>query len=132
MKITGTIVSYSCARMYRNLVSKGNDKSSMGAIAIEEALADQSDAALSTASGATGIEEEADYVQFMLGYTLVKGWVWRSLFGNGDDVEVVMPDRCFAVRPANLRPMRYANVLRLHLSLGAPNGLAPVFSCCDW
>lgn len=88
IKISGRITSYICTREYANFVFTENDQNSIGAIAIAAALAGQSGAALSTAASASSMEEEADYVQFNLGDKPVKGWVWRSPFKNGDDVEV--------------------------------------------
>ena len=60
----------------------------MGVVAIAAALAGLSGQAMATASNATSMEEEADHVQFRLDGQLVKGWVWRSPFKEGDVVEV--------------------------------------------
>lgn len=34
------------------------------------------------------MDEEADYVEFVLEGQPIKGWVWRSPFQEGDEVEV--------------------------------------------
>lgn len=80
-KVTGTIASYTCTRGQANFVYSGRDQNLLGTIARAAALA--------TASSASDMEEEADHVDFMLGDSNVKGWVWRSPFKNGDHVEVV-------------------------------------------
>jgi hypothetical protein len=51
-------------------------------------LAGQSGQAISTASNASNTEEQADYLQFTLNGVTVKGWVWRSPFKEGDNVDV--------------------------------------------
>jgi hypothetical protein len=43
---------------------------------------------MSTASSASDVEEEADYIEFTVGKKEVRGWVWRSPFKNGDEVEI--------------------------------------------
>jgi hypothetical protein len=43
---------------------------------------------MSTAANATAMEEEADYLQFFVNGQPVRGWVWRSPFREGDEVEV--------------------------------------------
>ncbi|WP_175023211.1 putative type VI secretion system effector [Rugamonas rivuli] len=42
------------------------------------------------ASNASAADEEADYVEFELEGNLIKGWLWRSPFANGDYVEVAV------------------------------------------
>jgi hypothetical protein len=64
------------------------DQTRMGVVAIAAALSGLSGQAMVTASNATSMEEEADHVQFRLDGQLVKGWVWRSPFKEGDVVEV--------------------------------------------
>lgn len=60
----------------------------MGIIAIAASVAGLNGQAVSAASNASCLEEEADYVQFALNGLKIKGWVWRSPFKNCDSVEV--------------------------------------------
>jgi hypothetical protein len=88
VKITGKITAHQCARKSASFVFTENDQNKMGVIAIAAALAGLGGQAVAVASNATCVEEEADYVQFKLNGILVQGWVWRSPFAEGDDVQV--------------------------------------------
>ncbi|PHV09631.1 putative type VI secretion system effector [Chitinimonas sp. BJB300] len=88
VKLTGSITGYSCRRESASFVFTESDQTKMGVIAIGAAMAGLGGQAISTAANATSMEEEADYVQFSLNGQPVKGWVWRSPFKNGDEVEV--------------------------------------------
>lgn len=88
-KLTGRISSYNCVRESASFVLSPTDQKTMGAIAVAASLAGLSGSAIAVASNAASVEEEADYVQFQLDDHSLKGWVWRSPFENGDEVEVV-------------------------------------------
>jgi len=65
------------------------------------------------------VEEEADHVEFSLDGKPVSGWVWRSPFAEGDEVEVVAEregDRYAAV--AITRPADRMIAMYPHLSRG--------------
>jgi hypothetical protein len=88
IKLTGTIKNYKCTREVANFVFTDSDRTKMGVIAIAAGIAGLGGAAVATASNATSTEEEADYVEFDLDEQPVKGWIWRSPFKEGDQVEV--------------------------------------------
>ena len=88
VKLSGTISNYKCTRAEASFVFTDSDRNKLGVIAIAAGLAGLSGPAISTATSATSVEEEADYVEFDLNGKPVKGWVWRSPFKEGDAVEV--------------------------------------------
>jgi hypothetical protein len=88
VKLSGKITGYHRRREMASFVFRKTDQTRMGVVAIAAALAGLSGQAMATASNATSMEEEADHVQFRLDGQLVKGWVWRSPFKEGDVVEV--------------------------------------------
>lgn len=88
IKLAGRISEYRCSRGIASFVLSANDQSRMGAVAIAASLAGISGPAIATAANVSSVDEEADYVEFMLDDNAVKGWVWRSPFKNGDDVEI--------------------------------------------
>ncbi|MCB4359495.1 putative type VI secretion system effector [Quatrionicoccus australiensis] len=88
VKLSGTIRNLKVARDTASFVFTESDQSKMGVIAIAAALADMGGQAMSTASNAGAMEEEADYLEFDLDGKPVKGWVWRNPFREGDVVEV--------------------------------------------
>ena len=87
--LSGVISDYRCSRKSANFVFSDADKSSLGVIAVAASLAGASGLAASTAASATA-EEEADYLEFTLNGYQIKGWVWRSPFENGDNVELIV------------------------------------------
>jgi len=86
--IKGVIRGYQCSRRRASFVLTTADRSAMGMIAIAAGAAGLSGPAISTAANATDAEEEADYLEFELNGQSIKGWVWRSPFKEGDEVEV--------------------------------------------
>ncbi|WP_152808254.1 putative type VI secretion system effector [Rugamonas rivuli] len=88
IKLTGRISDYRVSRESASFVFTESDQTKLGVVAIAAALAGMGGQAMSTTSNATALEEEADYVEFNLGEKIVKGWLWRSPFKNGDYVEV--------------------------------------------
>lgn len=86
--IKGRITNYKRKREEANFVFTDDDREGLGVIAIAAGLVGLSGQAISTASAAASAEEEADYLEFEIDDNPVKGWVWRSPFKEGDDVEV--------------------------------------------
>jgi hypothetical protein len=87
VKISGKIENYRCTRGRASFVFTENDRTKLGVIAVAASLAGLGGQAISTASYVTDNEEDADYVEFDLNGSPVKGWVWRSPFKDGDEVE---------------------------------------------
>lgn len=88
VKIRGHIAGYHCRRDTASFVFTESDQTKMGVIAIGAAMVGLGGQAISAAANATSMEEEADYLQFTLNGLPMKGWVWRSPFKVGDEVEV--------------------------------------------
>lgn len=87
-KLSGEISHYQCTRASANFVFTENDRQKLGVIAIGAALAGMGAQAASATASASAMEEQADYIEFTLNGDLVKGWVWRSPFWEGDTVDV--------------------------------------------
>ena len=87
-KLSGRIQGYKRRREAASFVFSDADQNKMGAIAVAASLVGLGGAAVATAANATNVEEEADFVEFSLDGMPVKGWVWRSPFNEGDEVEV--------------------------------------------
>jgi len=88
VKLSGTIRNYRCTRASASFVFTDDDRYALGVVAVAAGLAGLSGQAIATASAAASADEEADYVEFELDGQPVKGWVWRSPFKEGDQVEV--------------------------------------------
>jgi len=88
VKLIGTIRNYKATRAEASFVFTDSDQTKLGVIAIAAGIAGLSGPAISTASYAASTVETADYVEFELDGNPVKGWVWRSPFKEGDQVEV--------------------------------------------
>lgn len=86
-KISGTISNFTCTRGVASFVFSETEHTAIGVVAIAASLVGASGQAASTAM--TDGLEEADFLEFTLDGQPVKGWVWRSPFNDGDDVEVV-------------------------------------------
>jgi hypothetical protein len=89
-KISGKIKNYVKTRDDAIFVFTENDKNAMGVVAISAALAGLGGQATSVAANASSMEESADYVEFEVNTNTIKGWLWRSPFGDGDDVHVAV------------------------------------------
>lgn len=87
--LSGRIDSYKCTRSSASFFLSRRDQRGMGAIAVAASIAGLSGADTATAANSINVDEEADFVEFILGTNRVEGWVWRSPFKDGDDVEVV-------------------------------------------
>jgi hypothetical protein len=88
VKLSGKITSYRCIRRSASFIYSQSDQSKMGGIAIAAALTGMGGQAASNATYANSMEETADYIEFNLKSFLVKGWVWRSPFKEGDIVDI--------------------------------------------
>lgn len=93
VKLTGRITSYKCKRERASFLFAETDRTKMGVVAIAASLAGAGGQAMATAANATALEEEADFIEFLLDDKAVKGWVWRSPFKEGDEVEVAAERR---------------------------------------
>jgi hypothetical protein len=88
VKLTGTIRDLKVTRTSASFVFTESDQTKMGVIAIAAAIAGLGGQAMATASNASAMEEEADYLEFDLDGQHVKGWVWRNPFREGDAINV--------------------------------------------
>lgn len=89
IKLSGTIKSYHQSREEASFVLTRNDKRKMGIVSVALAAAGMGGQAIATAANSSHIEEEADRVSFELDGKKMQGWLWRSPFKEGDEVEVV-------------------------------------------
>ncbi len=88
VKLSGIITNLKVTRDNASFLFTQSDQSKIGVIAIAASFAGLGGQAISTASNASSMEEEADYLEFNLNDQLVKGWVWRNPFKEGDVVTV--------------------------------------------
>jgi hypothetical protein len=88
IKLAGKMSNYQVSRQEASFIFTDGDKNTLGVIAIAASLAGMGGQAISVASNATSTAEEADYVKFNLGDKALQGWLWRSPFREGDEVEV--------------------------------------------
>ena len=88
-KLSGTICNLKVTRDSASFFFTRDDQMKMGVVAIAAAMAGLGGPAIASASNASAVDEEADYLEFNLNGQLVKGWVWRNPpFKNGDVVDV--------------------------------------------
>lgn len=85
--LEGEISQYRYQVKQANFMLTENENSKMGVVALVAAAMGEGAAAAGTMSQ-TNQNEEAYYVEFNLGDKRCKGWVWVSLFENGDFVKV--------------------------------------------
>jgi hypothetical protein len=116
--LKGRITNYKRKREEASFVFTDDDREGLGAIAMAASLAGLSGQAISTASAAASAEEDADYLEFEIDGKPVKGWVWRSPFREGDDVEIAVEWRgehyelCAIARPADQMVALYPHCSR--------------------
>lgn len=119
VRLTGVIADYKVMRAGASFVFTDGDCNALGVVAVAAAIAGLSGAAISTAANATNAEEDADYVEFNLGGNAVRGWVWRSPFKEGDEVEVAADRRADYYEVAGIaRPLDRIVALYPHCSRG--------------
>ena len=88
IKLSGRIANYRCTRGHASFFFTEGDQNTMGVVAVAAAAAGLGGPAMGVAVNASSMEEAAHYVEFELDGQPVKGWVWRSPFQEGDEVEV--------------------------------------------
>lgn len=88
VKINGTVRNLRVTRASASFVFTESDQTKMGIAAVAAAIAGLDGPAMATASNASAVEEEADYLEFELDGHPVKGWVWRNPIHEGDEVSV--------------------------------------------
>ncbi|ELX11457.1 hypothetical protein Jab_1c00400 [Janthinobacterium sp. HH01] len=88
IKLSGKISDYIVTRDRASFVFTESDQTKLGVIAIAASLVGMGGQAMSVASSTTSMEEDADYVQFTVNGKMIKGWLWRSPFKNGDEVDI--------------------------------------------
>lgn len=88
LKLSGIIQNLTTTHAEANFFFTQADKHRFGAVAIASAAAGLGAEAVLMASYATSMEEKADYIEFELEEKLCKGWVWRSPFDEGDQVNI--------------------------------------------
>ena len=119
VKLTGTIENYRVTRVAASFVFTDTDRTKLGVTAIAAGIAGLIGPAIATAANAASAEEDADYVEFDLDGKSIKGWVWRSPFNDGDDVEVAAEWRDGHYETAGIaRPADRTIALYPHCSRG--------------
>lgn len=93
VKLSGAIRNLKVTRASASFVFTESDQTSMGVVTFAAAIAGLGGQAMATASNASALEDEADYLEFELDGQLVKGWVWRNPFREGDEVSVAAEQR---------------------------------------
>ena len=115
-KLSGTICNLKVTRDSASFFFTRDDQMQMGGVAIAAAIAGLGGPAIASASNASAVDEEADYLEFDLNGQSVKGWVWRNPpFKNGDVVDVAaqfVGDHC-AVGHGQRRLLDHHHVVRL-------------------
>lgn len=93
VNLSGTLRNLRVTRASASFVFTESDQTKMGVVAVAAAVAGIGGQAMATASNASAMEEEADYIEFDLDGHVVKGWVWRNPFKDGDVVSVAAEPR---------------------------------------
>ena len=88
VKLSGTIKDLKVTRSSVSFVFTSSDQSKLGMLAVAAALAGLDGQAATAAHHAGDLEEPAEHLEFELDGQLVKGWVWRNPFKEGDVVSV--------------------------------------------
>ncbi|MDN7560433.1 putative type VI secretion system effector [Burkholderia orbicola] len=87
--LRGRIRNLRKIRRNRDFVFTAADRAKMGATAITAGLAGLGGIATGLSGMAIDTTEEADLLEFDLDGKPVRVWVWKSVFNEGDEVEVV-------------------------------------------
>ncbi|MQA22811.1 putative type VI secretion system effector [Rugamonas rivuli] len=152
IKLSGQISHYKKSRQRASFVFSPSDRTKMEVIAVAAALVGMGGQAMSVASNATSMEEEADFVQFKLNGNVVGGgWLWRSPFADGDEVVVAAEwqsdhyelfgvarptDRTIALYPhcsrARTKHIRNAVKWWLIVSIAIEVGISTIFLMGGW
>lgn len=87
--LRGRISNFRKTRRSQDFFFTDADRAKMSATAIAAGLAGLGGIAVGLSGVAMDTTEEADLLEFDLDGTLIKAWVWQSVFADGDEVEVV-------------------------------------------
>jgi hypothetical protein len=142
VKLSGKIVDYETQRRRASFALTDADHARIGmqATAVAALQPNQKDLIIDRNRSTSVIEDDVDYVRFTLDGQPVKGWMWRSPFKEGDEIEAVAQwqgehyeayaiarpaDKTFASYPhcSRGRAAHLKNVLKWYAGLG----LAGVF-----
>ncbi|UXY16947.1 hypothetical protein N8I74_08025 [Chitiniphilus purpureus] len=128
--LRGKITNLRKTRESASFFFTDSDQTAMGVVAVAAAAVGLGSQAIAVASATTSIEEEADYLEFELDGRDVRGWVWRSPFSEGDEVEaVVEKEGGHYVAYAIARPSDRTIALYPHCSRGK---LAHIKNAVKW
>lgn len=86
VKLSGVISGYHRRREVGTFFLSPSTQTNLGVATITAAVLSLSD---SSTPSAGDMEEEADHISFWIDGKSIQGWVWRSPFKTGDEVEVV-------------------------------------------
>jgi len=89
-KLSGRIKNYKVSRETASFFFTQNDQRNLSIFAVASAAAGLAGQAAILANYSASMEEEADQVQFELSGHWISGWLWRSPFKEGDEVEVAV------------------------------------------
>ncbi|UXY16946.1 hypothetical protein N8I74_08020 [Chitiniphilus purpureus] len=118
--LRGKITNLRKTRESASFFFTDSDQTAMGVIAVAAAAAGLGSQAVAVASASTSVDEEADYLEFEIDGLDIRGWVWRSPFKEGDEVEVaVEKEGGHYVAFAMMRPSDRTIALYPHCSRGA-------------
>jgi hypothetical protein len=87
--LNGHIQNLRKTRRHQDFFFTAADRAKMGATAIAAGLAGLGGVATGLSGMSMDTTEEADLLEFELDGMPVRAWVWRSVFNEGDEVEVV-------------------------------------------
>jgi hypothetical protein len=87
-KISGQMMNYRCTRSSASFIFTKNDQHTMRVVAVAATVAGIGGQAFSVAGYSSGMDETAEFLEFSLDGYLLKGWVWRSPFREGDIIDV--------------------------------------------
>ncbi len=119
VKLSGRIENYKCTRASASFVFTPADRTTMGAVAVAAGAAGLGGQAVALAANSGSLEEDADFIEFTLDGTTIEGWVWRSPFKEGDEVEVAAERRGNAFEAFGVaRPADKTIALYPHCSRG--------------
>ncbi len=88
--LQGKIQNLTTTRAKSSFLLSDRDKGIFGTIAAVAGATGQAGAAAGVAQSTSQMLEEADIVRFDIDGETVEGWLWRSPFKEGDQVEVVV------------------------------------------
>ncbi|MDB5777004.1 MAG: hypothetical protein JWP38_3137 [Herbaspirillum sp.] len=137
VKLSGKIAAYEKQRRRASfaLTDAAHARIGMQATAVAALQPNQKDLIIDRTRNTSAIEDDVDYVQFMLDDRPAKGWMWRSPFNDGDEIEAVAQwqgehyevyaiarpaDKTFASYPhcSRGRAAHLKNVLKWYAGLG--------------